>query len=169
MRAVKLSRSTHTRITLTVAVVVALAWLPLRGQQHHNLDAYDNATLDRDLEGELDDIYEDLNPDALAPVSEIHADMIDALQDDGDDADEDDIDFEDLEDEVEEDGVTIDQVIDRGLQQADRLASARGAMTWVLARLPAPPQRVDSRTTPRLAVRQVKGSFIMAIRDVRRE
>jgi hypothetical protein len=164
----KLSRSAHTRIMLTVTVVVALAWLPLRGQQH-NLDSYDDATLDRDLEEELDDIYEDLEPDDPAPLSEIHADMIDALEDDGDDADEDDIDFADLQAEVAEDGLTIDAVIDRGLAQADRLASVRGAMTFVLARLPAPPQRADNRTTPRLAVRQVKGSFIMAIRDVRRE
>ena len=168
MRHVQLSSSTHTRIMLTVAVVVALAWLPLRGQSH-NLDSYDDATLDHDLEEELDDIYEDLEPDAPAPLSEIHADMIDALEDDGDDADEDDIDFGDLQAEVAEDGLTIDAVIDRGLAQADRLASLRGAMTFVLARLSPAPQRVDNRTTPRLAVRQVKGSFIMAIRDVRRE
>ena len=169
MRRVKLSRSAHTHIILTVAIVVAVAWLPLRGQ-HHNLDSYDDATLDHDLEEELDDIYDLVDDDdELLPNSTLKADILQVLADVGDDDDEDDIDFEDLEDEVEEDGMTIDQVIDRGLAQADQLASARETITWVLARLSAAPQGRDNRTTPRLAVRQVKGSFIMAIRDVRRE
>ena len=164
----RVSRSTQTRITLTITIVAALAWLPLRGQQHHNLDGYDNARLDRDLEEELDDLYELLpNRDGLTPLDVLHNDILQILQDDSDDEDE--IDFDDLKDEVEEDDMTIDEVVDRGLDQADDLASLRAPVTWVLARLSAAPQRGDNRTTPRLAVRQVKGSFIMAIRDVRRE
>ena len=164
----KLSRATHTRIILAVAIVVALAWLPLRGQQHHNLDSYDPARLDRDLEEELDDLYMLLpNREALTPLEVLHDDILKVLRNDDDDEDE--IDFDDLKDEVEEDDMTIDEVVDRGLDQADDLASLRAPVTWVLARLSASPQRGDNRTTPTLAVRQVKGSFIAAIRDVRRE
>jgi len=166
---VKPIRCAPTHCILTVAILVALAWLPLRGQQRHNLDALDDATLDRELEAELDDIYEDLPPDALAALDAIEEDMIDALSNDGDDGNEDDIDEEDLENEVEEAGLSIPEVIERGLRQADQLASAHGPRTWVVARVSAVLQRGDGRTTPRLAVAQVKRSFETAIRQVRRE
>src|SRR6266545_1691409 len=71
-----------TRIALTAVVIVVLAWLPLRAL--HDLDSYDNATLDRDLEMELDDIYKLLQPDAETAISTIKEDLIQVLDDDDD-------------------------------------------------------------------------------------
>ena len=92
-----------------------------------DLDLLDDATLQRDLEAELDDIYADFDPNGEFPLEELKAAMLEALSDGGDEGVEDEIDFEDLEADMEEADTTIEDVLDMALAEADAIASSRAA------------------------------------------
>ena len=49
-----------------------------------DLDAFSDARLDRDLQDELDDVFDEHSPDAVADVATIQAAIMAALQDEGD-------------------------------------------------------------------------------------
>jgi hypothetical protein len=161
----------HRLQTWSVVVLLAgagltLAQLPVAGQSD-DLDALSPATLDRDLQAELDDIYESLPPDRLDSLDDLMDHIIDALSDEGDDRTEQDIDEENLEAEMEEAGTSLEDVVEAALQQADLLAAGPRSLTWTVVRVASLGQRGDGMTTPRLAVAQVKGRLIQTIRSRR--
>jgi hypothetical protein len=132
--------------------------------QDDDLDAFTDARLDRDLEAELDDIYEDLDPDETESLDDLRDAILSALSDDGDDGVETEISEEDLEAEMQEAGTTLQACVGRGLQQADLLAFGRQPLQWAIVWVSSLAQRGDGMTTPRLAVRQVKGAIRFDVR-----
>jgi hypothetical protein len=136
---------------------------PIEGQVK-DLDALSPATLDRDLEAELDDIYQSLPPDRLDSLDDLMDHILEALSDDGDDGTEQDIDEENLEAEMEEAGTSLEDVVEAALERADRLATGPRPPTWAIVPVTSLAQRGDGMTTPRIAVAQVKGSLIQTIR-----
>ncbi len=143
--------------------VLALVQLPVHTQVR-DLDLLDDATLQRDLEAELDDIYTDFDPNGQFPLEELKAAMLEALSDGGDEGVEDEIDFEDLEADMEEADTTIDDVLDMALAEADAIASSQ-RQTWSIVRVGLSPnsgvqRRGNGRTTPRQATQQAVRTFI---------
>lgn len=157
---------TWSLVVLLAGAGLTLGQLPVAGQAN-DLDALDAATLDRDLEAELDDIYQSLPPDRLDSLDDLMDRILDALSDGGDDGTEQDIDEENLEAEMEEAGTSLEDVVEAALQQADLLAVGPRPHDFAVVRVTSLAQRGDGMTTPRLAVRQVKGRLIQAIRSRR--
>lgn len=162
--------STCSLIALFAAAILTLGPLRLHGQGD-DLDSFDDARLDRDLEAELDDIYEDLAPDRPVALATLEEAILGALSDEDDDGDEDDISEAELEAEMEEAGTTLDACVEGGLEQADLLAAGQQPRRWTIALVSAlAQQRGDGMTTPRLAVRQVKSAIRFDVRKtIRRE
>ena len=160
---------------------LALTRLPER--RTHDLDSYTDQQLRQDLIAELDDI--DFPLDEQESLKDLHTAIIEALSDDGDDASEDDIDFEDLVDEMEEDGTTVEAVVDEALARADELAMGNrgpdGALSWSNAAQAATPlilpvsysAILQSRnvrrgfTTTRVAIAQTTNLLVADIRKTR--
>jgi hypothetical protein len=118
-------------LRLTLVVLLATAALPLtpsRVRAANDLDSFSDAQLERDLADELDDVYSQLDPDEEYSLEELHDAIMEALSDDGDeeDAEEEEIDEEDLEGEMEEDGTTLEDVVQAALLRADEMASWTG-------------------------------------------
>jgi hypothetical protein len=150
-------------VVLLASALLAPGQRPLLGQAD-DLDSFDDARLDRDLEAELDDIYEDFAPEARVALGELEEAILEALSDEGDDGIEDDISLEDLEAEMREAGTTLEDCVERGLQQADLQAAGRRPSGWSVVRVSLRAQQGDGMTTPRLAVRQVKGAIRFDVR-----
>jgi hypothetical protein len=130
--------------------VLALVQLPVHTQVR-DLDLLDDATLQRDLEAELDDIYADFDPNGQFPLEELKAAMLEALSDDGDE-------------DMEEADTTIEDVLDMALAEADAIASSQ-PQTWSIVRVgvsssSAAQRRGNGRTTPRQATQQAVRTFI---------
>jgi hypothetical protein len=154
-----------SRRLLTCAACVVASALVLSPYwalaQISDLDELDDATLERDLEAELDDIYDLLDEDAEYPLAQLKAAMLTALGDEGDagDEDEEEITLAELEQEMAEADTSLEQVVDDALEAADVLASTETPRAWTivgvsLARGPAAQRRGNGRTTPRQAVLQ---------------
>ena len=93
-------------------------------EQPRNLDTYSQARLLRDLNDELDDIEEDLDPGASIDIDELQTAIMSALSDEGDDddAEESDLDLADLEAEMQEDGADLKDVVSEALAYADQIS-----------------------------------------------
>ena len=157
---------TWSLVVLLAGAGLTLGQRPIVGQSD-DLDALSPATLDRDLQAELDDIYQSLPPDRPDSLDDLMDHILDALSDEGDDQTEQDIDEENLEAEMEEAGTSLEDVVEAALQQADLLAAGPRPRTWGVVRVASLGQRGDGMTTPRLAVAQVKGRLIQTIRSRR--
>ena len=96
----------HGRLLeLGLCVLLAGATLPLATsgvRAAKDLDSFSDAQLMRDLADELDDIYDELDPDEEYPLDELHGAIMEALSDEGDedDPEEAEIDEADLEGEM---------------------------------------------------------------------
>ena len=168
---------------LSMVVLLAGAGLALvqsrvqpRVQTDRDLDAYSDEQLETDLADELDDIFAELgDPDAQYALDDLKTAILDALGDEGDEGDEEEmeIDLADLNAEMEEAGTTLDDVVDEALAEADRQASRGASPSWTVVHVTssARPNAQDRRpgfTTARVAVNQVKGRTIAAIRATNR-
>jgi hypothetical protein len=147
-----------------VGLVAALALVPRPlHTQPVDLDVLDDATLQRDLEAELDDIYTDFDPDGQFQLAELRAAMLEALGDEGDEGDdaEEEITFEQLETEMTEADTTLEEVLDAALAEADAVASSERP-TWSIVRvsLGLAQRRGNGRTTPRQATLQTARAII---------
>jgi hypothetical protein len=152
-----------TLVALLAGAALTLGQLPVLGQAD-DLDSFDDARLDRDLEAELDDIYEEWGPNEPVDLDDLGEAISSALSDDGDEGVEDDISQEELEDEMEEAGTTLEASVERGLQQADLLASGQRRLEWAIVWVSSLGQRGNGITTAGMAVRQVKGSIRQDVR-----
>ena len=144
-------------VVSAVCLITALALTPrLVQSQGKDPDSLDDATLQHDLEAELDDIYADHDPDSQFELADLKEAMLEALGDEGDEGDEEEIDFDDLEADMEEAGTTIEAVLDEALAQADAIASNQQP-TWSIVRVRlglGSQRRGNGRTTPRQSVQQ---------------
>ena len=163
-----------SRIRFVVSAVCLITALALVPRPVHSEgkgkdpDSLDDATLQHDLEAELDDVYIDHDPDTEFDIDDLKEWMLEALRDDGDDGDdaEEEIDFDDLESDMEEAGTTIPAVLDEALAQADAIASneqPRGSIVRVSVSVGSAVQRRgNGRTTPRQATQQAVRLIIRA-------
>lgn len=146
-----------------VGLIAAFALIPRAVHtQARDLDKLDDATLQRDLEAELDDIYEELDPNGQFPLEELKIAMLEALGDEGDDDAEEEITFDALEADMEEADTTIEDVLDESLAEADAIASNE-QHGWSIVRVgleAAGQRRGNGRTTPRQATQQAVRTFI---------
>ena len=153
------------RVRLVVSALCLLAALVLPRLVHSqakDLDSLDDATLQHDLEAELDDIYEDHDPDTEFELDDLKEWMLEALMDAGDEGDEEEIEFDDLKADMEEGGTTIEAVLDEALAQADAIAS-RHQPTWSIVRISLgleAQRRGNGRTTPRQGNQQAVRTII---------
>ncbi len=131
---------------------------------HTDLDAFSDAQLDRDLQDELDDVFEDHAPDEVADVATIQADLLEALSDDGDVGAEAEISLADLRAEMEEAGTSIEEVVHDALVRLDRAAVDRPTVHLAVWRNP---RGRDHRPSYGLAVRDAKRGLIREIRRAR--
>jgi len=132
-----------------------------------DLDTFTAAQLDRDLEAELDDIYDGHDPDAAVDLDEVRQEVMFALSDEGDDDGiESEIDFEDLEAEMNEDHTTVAAVVTDALQSADRASAPKQDSDGSVGG-PAAGERPDFRLTRSIAVREVKKKLTAEIRAAR--
>lgn len=105
----------------------------------NDLDLYEQTgVLDSYLEYELDDVFERYPEDALIDIERLHAAIMGALGDAGDDPDETYVHLADLEYELEnEAGTTLEQVVWDALMRADREVAAPQTSPFRLASWPA--------------------------------
>jgi hypothetical protein len=146
-----------------VGLIAALALVPRPlYTQPVDLDQLDDATLQRDLEAELDDIYADFEPDGEFQLAELKTAMLEALGDEGDEGDdaEEEITFEQLETEMKEGDTTLEDVLDEALAQADAIASSEQTWSIVRVSLGLGQRRGNGRTTPRQATLQAARAII---------
>jgi hypothetical protein len=147
-----------------VGLITALTLVPRPlHTQPVDLDQLDDATLQHDLEAELDDIYADFEPDGEFQLAELKTAMLEALGDEGDEGEdaEEEITFEQLETEMKEADTTLEDVLDEALAQADAVASSE-RQTWSIVRvsLGLGQRRGNGRTTPRQATLQAARAII---------
>ena len=104
-----------------------------------DLDSFEPGRLERDLQDELDDIFEFYDPDEDVTPEVMFDEIMVALGDEGDylDPEENEISLQDLRDEIEElgDGTTLEDVVMEalGVGQADAGGPASGALTTPFA------------------------------------
>ena len=152
-----------------LVLAAGLMLLPASARtQISDLDRLDDRTLQRDLEAELDDIYEHFDRDTDYPLGELKDAILDALGDDDDDGLEDEITLAELNDEMREDGTTLDRVVEEALEEADALAfrqpSQNRRIVQVSYRISPAQRRTPGRTTPRQAILQSERDIISAVR-----
>lgn len=157
------------RLALATCVAGAgLAAVVPRLRPTHDLDSYTDAQLKRDLDDELDDIYQKLgDPDGEYDLTDLKEDILAALGDDGDEGNEDDIDLADLNDEMSEAGTTLEDVVDDALAKADELSLRPQDRSWtvVLAGFAASnAQKRDKASKASVAVRETTRDIILNIR-----
>jgi len=152
-------------VASAVGVIAALALVPPPVHtQVGDLDQLDDATLQRDLEAELDDIYAEFEANGQFPIAELKEAMLEALGDEGDDGDdaEEEITLDELEAEMTEADTTLEDVLDEALAAADAIASTE-RQAWSIVRVgvgSAAQRRGNGRTTPRQATQQAVRSII---------
>lgn len=152
-----------------VGVLVAgltLAPAPLREPLRTDLDSFSDQRLDRDLQDELDDVFEDHGPNDTDDVATMQSAIIEALSDAGDEGAETEISFADLEAEMEEDGTSVADVVHDALEHLDQAAAPRTRF-HLAAWMGGPPSSANLAPTYSLAVRDVKRGLIREIRAKR--
>lgn len=103
-----------------------LALIQFPVQANHDLDAYSDTQLSRDLNDELDDIYQmGLQPNSRYSLDVCKNMMMEALSDDGDAGYENEIDYSDLETEMEEADTDLEDEVVQGLVRADQISFRR--------------------------------------------
>jgi hypothetical protein len=128
--------------------------LSARGQIT-DLDGLSEAQLLRDLIDEIDDILDGHDPNEVVDEDTV-AEVVEALEDDGDSGAEAEIDFEDLVAEMNEAQTTVQDVVEGALEV--HLAGGRGGDFTVAARGAAPPRRKEAPS-------RVARALVMAIKS----
>ncbi|MCC7052067.1 MAG: hypothetical protein IT355_02290 [Gemmatimonadaceae bacterium] len=148
----------------------APATMPVEGGVHAraitrtDLDAFSDARLERDLEDELDDVFEDHNPGDVGDVAEIQEAIMEALADAGDEGAEAEISLADLEAEMDEDGTDVAEVVHEAIARLDHAAAGRPAVFLAAWRGTSDP---GYKPTYGLAVRDARRGLIREIRKAR--
>lgn len=143
---------------------------PVEGVRHArvvsrtDLDTFSDEQLDRDLQDELDDVFMEHAPNAVADVATIEAAIMEALSDEGDEGPESEISLADLEDEMHEDGTDVESVVHDAVARLDRAALDRPTIHLAAWRGASEPGQKPSYG---LAVRDAKRSLIREIRKAR--
>ena len=143
---------------------------PVEGVRHArvvtrtDLDTFSDEQLDRDLQDELDDVFMEHAPNAVADVATIEEAIMEALSDEGDDGPESEISLADLEDEMHEDGTNVKDVVHDAVARLDRAAVDRPTIHLAAWRGASEPGQKPSYG---LAVRDAKRSLIREIRKAR--
>jgi hypothetical protein len=129
-----------------------------------DLDAFSNAQLDRDLQDELDDVFEQHAPGDVADVATMQAELMEALSDDGDEGAETEITLADLDAEMREAGTSVTEVVHDALETLDQAARERPTVHLAVWRGAG-----DRGEKPSygLAVRDTKRLLISEIRKAR--
>jgi hypothetical protein len=129
-----------------------------------DLDAFSDARLDRDLQDELDDVFDEHSPDAVADVATIQAAIMAALQDEGDEGAEAEISLADLEAEMREAGTDVEDVVHDAIERLDHASLDRPTVHLAVFRRASGP---GAKPSYGLAVRDAKRSLIREIRKSR--
>ena len=145
---------------------LTLAPASLREPLRADLDSFTDEQLDRDLQDELDDVFENHRPDDVGDVETMQRELLEALSDDGDEGAETEISLADLEAEMQESGTSVADVVHDALERLDQAALPKPR--FHLAARVAGTRMVDGwKPTYSLAVRDVKRGLIRQIRAAR--
>ena len=145
---------------------LTLAPAPLRDLPRTDLDSFTDQQLDRDLQDELDDVFEHHRPDDVGDVATLQREFMEALSDDGDEGAETEISLADLEAEMQENRTTVADVVHDALERLDQAAMARPRL-HLAVRVVSGPRADGRKPTYSLAVRDVKRGLIRQIRAAR--
>jgi hypothetical protein len=129
-----------------------------------DLDTFSDERLDRDLQDELDDVFQEHPPGAVADVATIEEAIMEALSDAGDEGAEAEITLADLEAEMHEDGTDVEDVVHDAIERLDHAAADRRTIHLAVWRGNSDPGYKPSYG---LAVRDAKRSLIREIRKAR--
>lgn len=119
---------------LALAGALLLPWPATSNEHDIDLDALPTEQLDAALDAELgaDDLWQfGIDVQKAYPLKVLHAAILRALSDEGDDEDEQIITEADLQEEMEEAGADLGEVVWHALQQADQIASRRPASHYL--------------------------------------
>jgi len=145
---------------------LTLAPASLREPQRTDLDSFSDQQLDRDLQDELDDVFENHQPEDVGNVEAMQREFMEALADDGDEGAEMEISLADLEAEMQEAGTSVADVVHDALERLDRAALPKPRFHLAL-RIVGAPMADGWKPTYSLAVRDVKRGVIRQIRAAR--
>ncbi len=145
---------------------LTLAPAPLREPPRTDLDSFTDQQLDRDLEDELDDVFENYRPGDVGDVETMQRELMEALSDDGDEGAETEISLADLEAEMQENKTTVADVVHDALERLDQAAVPRPRFHYAV-RVAGGPMAEAWKPTYSLAVRDVKRGLIRQIRAAR--
>ncbi len=129
-----------------------------------DLDTFSDARLDRDLQDELDDVFDQHAPDDVADVATIQKAIMEALSDEGDEGFETEISLADLTAEMGEAGTDVEDVVHDAVEQLDQAALDRPTVHLAVFRGVSAP---GGKPSYGLAVRDAKRSLIREIRKSR--
>jgi hypothetical protein len=155
----------HRIIKLRAVLLLAgvgLAFVQLPVQAMHDLDLYEDARLQEDLDDELDDILVSqggqMEPDEEVSIDDLRAAILGALSDRGDEGLENEIDRADLDMEMKEANTTVEAVLDEALAEADLIASESDTSSWAFTQVNSQndslwyAQSRNQRSTPRAVI-----------------
>ncbi len=129
-----------------------------------DLDTFSDARLDRDLQDELDDVFDEHSPDDVADVATIQKAIMEALSDEGDEGFETEISLADLTAEMSEAGTDVEDVVHDAIEKLDQAALDRSRVHLAVFRGVSAP---GGKPSYGLAVRDAKRSLIREIRKSR--
>jgi len=135
---------------------LTLAPAPLREPLRTDLDSFTDEQLDRDLQDELDDVFENHQPEDAGDIETMQRELMEALSDADDEGAEMEISLADLEAEMQEAGTSVADVVHDALERLDQAA------------LPRPRFHLAARVGGASAVDGWKPTYSLAVRDVKR-
>lgn len=130
-----------------------------------DLDAMSDAELLKDLQDELDDVFEHHQASETADIASVQEAIMEALSDDGDTGDETEISFADLEAEMAEDDTDVKDVIHAALESLDQASLPRPTLHLASWNGAAP--RPGMQLSYGLAVRDSRRALMREIRKKR--
>ena len=156
-------------LALFTIVLAAFALAAPVGAQYggQDPDQLSDAQLMNCLNDELDDVFEDHDPDASYSLQDLHDSIIDALDDEGDTDAELELSLAGLEADMAEAGTSIEAVVNDALQQADMAARGAPAGT-VMVSAPGILLVRGGSVRSEFAVRVTRGALFRVSRSVRR-
>lgn len=103
-------------LVLCMTMLAVGAWggtTPAKHRARGKLDHMTDAVLDRDLQAKLNDVLRAQNPNVPLSISVLHREIMEALHDEdpADDPFKAEISFADIEEEMEEDGESVEHVV----------------------------------------------------------